>query len=61
MGILGRGGSRVSLRPDGDASEFPLVAGAPLGEPVARLGPFVLNTRQEVMDAMREFRERGFA
>jgi hypothetical protein len=61
MGILGRGGSRVSLRPDGDASEFLLVAGAPLGEPVARFGPFVMNTREELMEAVREFQEHGFA
>jgi redox-sensitive bicupin YhaK (pirin superfamily) len=37
-----------------------LVAGRRLQEPVARSGPFVMNTRQEVMDAFRDFREGRF-
>jgi len=32
-----------------------LVAGQPLREPIARLGPFVMNTREEVFEAFRDF------
>lgn len=34
-----------------------LVAGRPLGEPVIQHGPFVMNTEQEIAEAIRDFRE----
>jgi quercetin 2,3-dioxygenase len=35
---------------------FLLIAGQPLGEPVARYGPFVMSTREEVLEAVEDFR-----
>ena len=32
-----------------------LIAGAPLGEPIAQYGPFVMNTRDELMAAVEDF------
>jgi len=37
-----------------------LLAGKPLGEPVARGGPFVMNTRAEIEQAYREYRDGTF-
>jgi quercetin 2,3-dioxygenase len=33
-----------------------LIAGTPLREPVARYGPFVMNTRSEILEAAEDFR-----
>jgi redox-sensitive bicupin YhaK (pirin superfamily) len=37
--------------------EVLLIAGAPLREPVARYGPFVMNTKEEIIKAFEDYRE----
>ncbi len=59
LGVLG-GGSRLQLRAEAKATRLILVAGRPLREPVARHGPFVMNTREEVMQAFVDYREGRF-
>ena len=40
----------------GDApARAPLIAGRPLAEPIAQHGPFVMNTRDELMQAVEDF------
>ncbi|WMN16136.1 pirin family protein [Pseudomonas piscis] len=34
-----------------------LIAGKPLGEPVVQYGPFVMNSREEIEQALRDFRD----
>jgi hypothetical protein len=38
-----------------------LLAGQPLGEPVARYGPFVMNTEAEIRQALNDYRSGRFA
>ena len=42
-------------------TRFILVAGQPLNEPVARGGPFVMNTREEINQAFLDYQNGTFA
>jgi redox-sensitive bicupin YhaK (pirin superfamily) len=59
LGVLG-GGGRFVVRAGGAGARLILVAGRPLGEPVARHGPFVMNTREELMQAFVDFQQGRF-
>ena len=49
-------GERVELAAGGDdGARLLLVAGRPLGEPVARHGPFVMNTEAEIRQALADY------
>lgn len=37
-----------------------LLAGRPLGEPIVQYGPFVMNSREEIEQALRDFRDGVF-
>jgi redox-sensitive bicupin YhaK (pirin superfamily) len=56
LAVLGAG-PRVRVLAAGGAARVLLVAARPLGEPIARYGPFVMNTRQEIMQALTDFSE----
>jgi len=48
---------RIENAPDAKTTlEVLLIAGAPLNEPVARYGPFVMNTRDEIYQAIEDYR-----
>ncbi len=40
--------------------KFLLVSGKPLGEPIARYGPFVMNTQEEITRALQDLRNGTF-
>ncbi len=54
LAVLGAG-ETLDLRTDAGDARLLLVAGKPLGEPVARYGPFVMNTEAEIHQAVRDF------
>jgi len=57
MAQLGDGDTvRLAVAADAAApADFLLLAGQPLNEPVARYGPFVMNTREEIEQAFRDY------
>ena len=59
LGVLG-GGERLALHAGSDGARLIVVAGRPLREPVARYGPFVMNTREQVMQAFVDYQEGRF-
>ena len=58
LGIMGEG-DRIMVTA-GPSSRFLLVAGQPLNEPVARGGPFVMNTKTEIMQAFTDYQSGRF-
>lgn len=55
LAVLGPG-EHVHVACDADSGRGILVAGRPLGEPVARRGPFVMNTDEEIRQAFDDYR-----
>ena len=41
-------------------SQFLIIAGKPIGEPIARGGPFVMNTKQEILKAVEDYHSGNF-
>jgi quercetin 2,3-dioxygenase len=52
--------AEVALTTGEATGEFLLLQGAPIGEPVAQYGPFVMNTQQEIAQAMQDYRRTQF-
>jgi len=50
-------GEHVSAITTDSAARFLLVAGRPIGEPIARQGPFVMNTRAEIDQAIHDYQQ----
>jgi len=59
LGILGDG-SQVNVTAPSQTSRFLLVSGRPINEPVARGGPFVMNTKEEIMQAFDDYKHNRF-
>ncbi len=41
-------------------TKFLLISGKPIGEPIARGGPFVMNTKQEILQAVEDYQNGNF-
>jgi len=43
-----------------EKSKFLVIAGKPINEPIARGGPFVMNTKQEILKAVQDYHSGNF-
>ncbi|OLD65049.1 MAG: hypothetical protein AUI47_03040 [Acidobacteria bacterium 13_1_40CM_2_68_5] len=59
LAVLGDG-DFVKVVTEGSSVRFLLVSGKPLREAIARYGPFVMNTREEIEQALRDLRQGTF-
>lgn len=60
MLIVFHDGDFVRIKAGDSAARFILVSGKPLNEPVARYGPFVMNTEAEIMQAVQDLQRGTF-
>lgn len=59
LGVLSQGDS-VSLAAGDSAVRVLLVAGKPINEPIAKYGPFVMNTPEQIVQAMQDYQAGKF-
>jgi len=59
MALLSHGDT-LKLQATEDGTRALVLAGQPLREPVARYGPFVMNTREEIYEAFTDFQSGHF-
>lgn len=60
LGLLTDGDEVVFEAQEGDA-EFLILAGPEINEPIARYGPFVMNTREEIQQALLDYQNGTLA
>jgi redox-sensitive bicupin YhaK (pirin superfamily) len=53
-------GNYVKVYADQNPVRFLLVSGKPLNEPIARYGPFVMNTTEEIEQALKDLQNKTF-
>lgn len=54
--VLGKG-DEITLSAGAEGARLLLIAGKPIGEPVVQYGPFVMNTREEIEQTLRDYRD----
>jgi redox-sensitive bicupin YhaK (pirin superfamily) len=58
--LMDREAGDVSLGSGGDAASLLVLSGEPLNEPIVGYGPFVMNTNDEIKQAIRDFNSGQF-
>jgi redox-sensitive bicupin YhaK (pirin superfamily) len=56
MAILANRGDGIALVAGADGARAILVAGRPLREPIVQYGPFVMNTKEQIYQAVEDYR-----
>ena len=59
LAVLGKG-ERVELGAGSEGARLVVIAGRPLNEPIAKYGPFVMNTADEIRQAVYDYQSGKF-
>jgi redox-sensitive bicupin YhaK (pirin superfamily) len=59
LGVLSSG-DKLHVEAEGQGARFLVVAGTPLREPIAKYGPFVMNTQDEIRHAIQDYQSGKF-
>lgn len=59
LAVLGKG-DFFKVKTNGEQMRFLLISAKPLKEPIARYGPFVMNTVEEIEEALKDLRNGTF-
>lgn len=54
LAVFGRDGTQIQIKADTDA-RFLILNGEPIDEPVVAYGPFVMNSKEEIEQALRDY------
>ncbi len=57
---LGRNDHNINFMAGDQGARFILVSGLPINEPISQYGPFVMNTKDEIDQAMLDFQSNNF-
>ncbi|MEO6689861.1 MAG: pirin family protein [Dokdonella sp.] len=60
LAVLERDGDELLIAAGSESTRLIVVAGKPLNEPVAKYGPFVMNTQEQIVEAMRDYQAGKF-
>jgi redox-sensitive bicupin YhaK (pirin superfamily) len=55
LAVMGSEGEALAMAAGEEGAAAMLLAAAPIGEPVVRHGPFVMNTREEIQQALEDY------
>jgi len=55
LGELAPEGTELVVKAEASSCRFLLISAKPIREPIARRGPFVMNTREELMQAFIDY------
>lgn len=59
-GLTFKGGDQLLIKSLGEESRLLILAGKPIREPVVQYGPFVMNTPEEIEQAIMDYRSGAF-
>ena len=58
--VLGTDDQTPDFTAGAQGARFVVISGKPINEPIVQYGPFVMNTREEIDQAMRDFQSNNF-